>query len=162
LQLIDGARRTLKDALGVQVLESLMLNCFADASVRARRPEPALALLEEFFPVAERKGQRAHLAEHHRLYGELMLLTGGAGSSAEAESRFRRAEAIAAEQGARSYELRAAMSLAQLMIDQGDAREAHETLAPKARWFSGEPESPDIRRAKGLLARTQGPLEGGT
>src|SRR5262249_39767850 len=71
-------------------------------------------------------------ADLSRLVGELLLATGGAAD--EAAARYHRALAIAREQGARSFELRAATSLARLWRDQGKRAEARNLLGPVYAW----------------------------
>jgi predicted ATPase len=58
---------------------------------------------------------------------------------------------MAREQGARSFELRAAMSLARLWRDHGKVREARELLAPVYGWFTEGFDTRDLKEAKGLL-----------
>jgi predicted ATPase len=70
---------------------------------------------------------------------------------AKAEDSFRTALAIAREQGARGYELRAATSLARLWREQGRRAEALELLAPVYAWFTEGFDTPDLKDAKKLL-----------
>jgi predicted ATPase len=70
-------------------------------------------------------------------------------AKAEAE----RALTVARQQQAKSWELRAAMSLARLWRDQGKAQEARELLAPVYEWFSEGFETRDLKEAKVLLER---------
>ena len=69
----------------------------------------------------------------------------------KAESFFERALAIAREQQARSWELRAAMSMARLWRDQGKRHEAHELLAPVYGWFTEGLRTRDLKEANALL-----------
>ena len=84
-----------------------------------------------------------------RLDGDLLLATGG--PSDEAAARYHRALAIAREQGARSFELRAATSLARLWRDQGKRAEARALLAPVYGWFTEGFTTRDLIDAKALL-----------
>ena len=59
---------------------------------------------------------------------------------------------IAVEQQAKLWELRAAMSLAQLWRDQGKRTEARDLLAPAYGWFTEGFGSPDLKEAKAVLA----------
>ena len=70
---------------------------------------------------------------------------------APAEEAFQTAIAIAKEQGARSFELRAALSLAKLYQSTGRPAEAHAVLAPALEGFSPTPEMPEIAEAQALL-----------
>jgi predicted ATPase len=69
----------------------------------------------------------------------------------EVEACFQRAIAVAQEQGAKHWELRAATSLAQLRRDQGRCTEARALLAPVYGWFIEGLGTPDLRKAKALL-----------
>src|SRR5262249_45361776 len=89
------------------------------------------------------------LSSDHRLDGDLLLATGGPAD--EAATRYHRALAIAREQGARSFELRAATSLARLPRDQGKRAEARARLAPIYEWFTEGFDTGDLVAAKALL-----------
>jgi len=109
--------------------------------------------------VAAQTGQFVFDADLHRLDGDLVLTTGGPAD--EAAARYHRALAIAREQGARSFELRAATSLARLWRDQGKrgtpseasakAGEARDLLAPIYGWFTEGFDTQDLIDAKALL-----------
>jgi predicted ATPase len=70
---------------------------------------------------------------------------------AKAEAYFDRALAVARERQAKSWELRAAMSMARLRRDQGKRREAYELLTPIYSWFTEGFETLDLKEAKALL-----------
>ena len=76
----------------------------------------------------------------------------GRSNPAPAEEAFQRAIAIAKEQGARSWGLRAALSLAKLYQSTARPAEAHAILAPALEGFAPTPEMPEIAEAQGLLA----------
>jgi predicted ATPase len=67
------------------------------------------------------------------------------------ETCFRQALAIARRQQAKSWELRAAMSLAGLWQQQGKRAEAHQLLAETYNWFTEGFDTPDLQEAKALL-----------
>ena len=69
----------------------------------------------------------------------------------QAEACFQQALAIARRQRAKSWELRAAMSLSQLWKQQGKRRDAHALLAPIYGWFTEGVETADLQEAKALL-----------
>ena len=71
--------------------------------------------------------------------------------AAKAASYFERALAVAREQQAKSWELRAAMSMARLWRDQGKREEARELLAPVYGWFTEGFDTLDLKEAKALL-----------
>jgi len=91
-------------------------------------------------------------SEIHRLRGELLLLDGK--DSAQAETLFRNAMRVASAQGSRSWELRGAISLARLMLDQGSAADARAILEPVYNFFTEGFSTGDLREAKSLLDRT--------
>ena len=70
---------------------------------------------------------------------------------AKAETYFERALAVAREQQAKSWELRAAMSMARLWRDQGKRNEARDLLAPVYGWFTEGFDTLDLKEAKALL-----------
>jgi predicted ATPase len=76
-------------------------------------------------------------------------VTGGPADAAAA--RYHRAPAIAREQGARSFELGAATSLARLWREQGKRAEARDLLAPVYGWFTEGFDTRDLQDAKRLL-----------
>jgi len=90
-----------------------------------------------------------HQAELHRLEGELLRRRG---DEAGAETAFRAALELAGRQSARSYELRAAMSWARLLRDQGKRDAARDLLAPVYGWFTEGHDTHDVREAAALLA----------
>ena len=71
--------------------------------------------------------------------------------TAKAKTNFERVLTVARQQQAKSWELRAAMSLARLWRDQGKVREARELLAPVYRWFTEGFDTRDLKEAKAVL-----------
>jgi predicted ATPase len=90
-------------------------------------------------------------ADLHRIAGEVALM-GPENDDVKAEAHFERALAIARQQQAKSWELRASMSLARLWRDQGKVSEARELLAPVYGWFTEGFDTRDLKEAKALLA----------
>ena len=90
-------------------------------------------------------------AEIHRIAGEIALMSPER-DAAKAEAYFERALAVARQQQAKSWELRAAMSLARLWRDQGKRQQARELLAPVYGWFTEGFDTRDLKEAKALLA----------
>jgi predicted ATPase len=88
--------------------------------------------------------------ELHRLKGELLMARGPENPS-NAEACFRQATAIARRQGAKSLELRAAMSLGRFYFQQGKKEEAHRMLAEIYGWFTEGFDTVDLQEAKALL-----------
>jgi predicted ATPase len=71
--------------------------------------------------------------------------------AAKAEAYIDRALAVASQQQAKSWELRAAMSMARLWRDQGKPQRARELLAPVYGWFTEGFDTRDLKEAKALL-----------
>jgi predicted ATPase len=93
-------------------------------------------------------------AELHRTAGEIALKSPQP-DAAKAEAYFDRALGIARRQQAKSWELRAAMSMARLWRDQGKRAEARALLAPVYGWFTEGFDTLDLREAKALLDQLQ-------
>ena len=89
-------------------------------------------------------------AEIHRIAGEIALMSPEP-DAAKAEAYFERALAVARKQQAKSWELRAAMSMARLWRDQGKRDEARDLLAPVYDWFTEGFDTLDLKEAKALL-----------
>jgi predicted ATPase len=111
--------------------------------------EEGLTLFDDALEIAERRGERSLEAELNRHKGQLLLRQG---HTEAAEVLYRKALGIAAEQGAKLWELRAAMSLARLSRDQGRGAEARDLLAPVYDWFTEGFDTPDLKEAKALLS----------
>ena len=94
--------------------------------------------------------ERWYQAEINRLAGEIALRSPEP-DLAKAEEYFERALAVARQQQAKSWELRAAMSLARLWRDQGKVQQARELLAPVYGWFTEGFDTRDLKEAKALL-----------
>jgi predicted ATPase len=116
----------------------------------AGQVEKGLGLLAETLAGLEASGRGDLLAEAYRLRGEL-LLRQAVPEAAQAEACFHQALTIARRQQAKSWELRAAMSLARLWQQQGKRAEAHELLASVYGWFTEGFETADLQEAKALL-----------
>ena len=86
----------------------------------------------------------------HRISGDIALKSPEP-DAPKAEACFQRALSVARQQQAKSWELRAAMSLARLWRDQGKVRRARELLAPVYGWFTEGFDTLDLKEAKALL-----------
>jgi predicted ATPase len=89
--------------------------------------------------------------EIDRIMGELVLVMSPLPDAAKAEAYFDRALAVARNQQAKSWELRAAMSMARLWRDQGKRDDARDLLAPVYGWFTEGFDTLDLKEAKKLL-----------
>ncbi len=139
------ALRAAGDSMAYQVVNGAL----AEAFLTAGRPAKGLAAVNEAIAAADQFQVRFMEAELHRLKGELLLLAGAPESDAEASMR--RALAIAQRQEAKSWELRAATSLARLLRKQGRVAEAREVLEPVYNWFTEGFDTADLKDAKALL-----------
>jgi predicted ATPase len=99
---------------------------------------------------AETSRERWYEAEVYRVAGEIELLSPTA-DLAKAAEHFEHALAIARAQQAKSWELRAAISLARLWREEGKRQQAHDCLAPLYGWFTEGFDTLDLREAKALL-----------
>jgi class 3 adenylate cyclase/predicted ATPase len=104
----------------------------------------------EAIPGVETTKERWYEAEAHRIAGEIALIS-PAPDAAKAEAYFERALAVARHQQARSWELRAAMSMARMRRDQGKRDEARDLLTPVYNWFTEGFDTHDLKEAKALL-----------
>ena len=124
------------------------LALLVEACEIAGQNEEGVPLLDEATRIVEETGERWLAAELNRRKGQLLLRQG---QTEVAEQLYRSALGIAAEQEAKLWELRAAVSLARLRRDQGQRVEAHDLLAPVYGWFTEGFGTPDLKEAKALL-----------
>ena len=108
------------------------------------------AALREATTAVETTEERWCEAEVHRIGGEVALMSSKP-DAAKAEAYFERALSVARQQQAKSWELRAAMSMARLWRDQGKRDEARDLLAPVYGWFTEGFDTLDLKEAKALL-----------
>jgi len=120
------------------------------AAVQRQGPENALAAIREALAEIEVTGERWFEAELYRLRG-VATKCGLSSNGGQAEDDFQTAMRIAAEQGARLLELRAATSLARLWSEQDRRAEARELLAPVYGWFTEGFGTLDLKEARALL-----------
>jgi class 3 adenylate cyclase/predicted ATPase len=113
--------------------------------------DQAWRCIGEAITAVETTKERWYEAETHRVTGEIALKLPQLGSS-QAEIYFERALNVARVQQAKSWELRAAMSMARLWRDQDMREKARALLAPIYGWFTEGFETPDLKQAKALLA----------
>jgi predicted ATPase len=120
----------------------------AEALTRQGNHEAALATVREALEEQERTGQRRWEPELHRIEGAAQQ---GLNRIEEAQSALEAALRIARCQQAKSYELRAATSLARLWGEQSRRSEARELLAPVCGWFTEGFDTADLKEAEALL-----------
>jgi tetratricopeptide (TPR) repeat protein len=125
-----------------------------EAHLAAGRLAEGLAATREALLMAESQLDVNDVPELLRLEGELLRASGDVQA---AEASFQKALGIAREQGARSFELRAAVSLGLLLADQGRAEEARPPLAAAYEAFQEGFETRDLTEARELLDRLSSP-----
>jgi predicted ATPase len=128
----------------------LNLSYLARAYSELGQFDEAWRCIGEAMTAAETTKEKWYEAEVHRMAGEIVLMSPEA-DAARAEAHFERALAIAREQQAKSWELRAAMSMARLWRDQGKRQQAHDLLAPVYGWFTEGFDTLDLKEAKAVL-----------
>ena len=123
----------------------------AEIEAEEDSPEGASNRIDEALALAGETGESWTNAFLYRIRGEILLKRDPA-NTAPAEEAFLTAMAVASQQKARSFELRAALSLAKLYRSTNRAAEAHTVLAPALEGFSSTAEFQEIEEAQSLLA----------
>ncbi len=121
-----------------------------EALGRVSHWEERFALLNEAFAAVDANSQYWCEAELHRLHGEL-LLDQAPSDERQAEVCFHRALEISRHQQGKSFELRAAISLARLWQSQSKYQDAYDLLASVYEWFTEGFDMADLVEAKVLL-----------
>jgi class 3 adenylate cyclase/tetratricopeptide (TPR) repeat protein len=140
--------KQVRDA-GGELIYLYLLMLFAEGCLVHRRSVEGFETLELAFEGIRQTDMRLTEAEMYRLRGDFVLLDGN--DQGKAETEYRIAIRIAQEQGAKSWELRAATSLGRLMIANGRRIEARDLIAPVYGWFTEGFETQDLKRAKELM-----------
>jgi DNA-binding winged helix-turn-helix (wHTH) protein/predicted ATPase len=135
---------------GQALAQPFCLVCMAEAAGYTGHVDQGLHLLAEALAGFEASGRRDMLAETYRLQGEF-LLRQAVPDAVKAEAYFQQAVAIARQQHAKSWELRAALSLARLWQHQGKRAAAGALLADIHGWFTEGFDTADLQEAKTLL-----------
>ena len=123
----------------------------AEAEAGAGETDAGLRRLDDALTELERTEQRWYEAELYRIRGEILLKRDPANTAA-AEQPSEAAIAIAQSQKARSFELRAALSLAKLYRAANREADAHAVLAPAVEGFPPTRQFPELTEAQSLLA----------
>jgi len=135
---------------GAALWEPYLLALVAEAYAHEGQAEAGRATLAEALAAAQATGERWGEAELYRLQGEWLLRPPGS-DTPQAETCFQQSLAVARHQQAKSWELRAALSLSRLWQQQGKRLEAYELLAPVYGWFTEGFDTADLQEAKALL-----------
>ena len=141
---------TARRATGAELNVPYYLTLLAEGYGILKQVEAGLDALNDGVEVIERTGQRWYEAELYHLKGEL-LLQQSPDNATEAETCFHQAISIAQNQSAKSWELRAATSLARLWQSQGKREEARKVLEPVYSWFTEGFDTAELIDAKALL-----------
>lgn len=153
-----GQGLDMRRSMGVRLPRPYFFALLAEAHAQTGQPEEALKVLTVTLAAENKTAERWWEAEELRLQGELLLAVGGdtAGASAreQAEACFRQALEIAHHQGAKSLELRAAMSLGRVARTPAKRQQARQTLTELYGRFAEGHQTPDLRKAKAMLEST--------
>jgi predicted ATPase len=137
-------------AMGAPTWGTAYLSHLALAYVALGKLDDAWRCIGEAMTAVEATKEGWYQAEINRIAGEIALNSPDP-DAAKAEAYFERALALARQQQAKSWELRAAMSLARLWRNQSKVQEARELLAPVYGWFTEGFDTRDLKEAKALL-----------
>ena len=135
---------------GARLHEPAWLSYLAIAHTILGEFDDARRRIGEAMTSVETRKEKLWEAEVNRTAGEIALLSPQM-DAAKAQAYFERALAVARQQQAKSWELRAAMSLARLWRDQGKPQQARELLGPVHGWFTEGFDTRDLKEAKALL-----------
>ena len=145
---------TLLRSTGTTYWLPTFLSYLAMAYAELSQFDDAWCRLSEAMTAIERTGETWFEADVYRIAGEVAL-QGPQTDAAKAEAYFKHALAVAREQQAKSWELRAAMSLARLWRSQGKVQQARDLLAPVYGWFTEGFDTRDLKEAKALLEESR-------
>ncbi|MFO1460272.1 MAG: AAA family ATPase [Verrucomicrobiota bacterium] len=148
LQLRTSVERLV--GTGQRIWVSYIRALLGEALARDGKPSEGLKLIEESLAQIEAQDERPHFAEVLRLRGWLLELQG---RTEEAESEYLRSLEFSRAQGARSWELRTALSLSRLLLFRGNPAAALELLEPVHSWFTEGFQTRDLRDSATFLAR---------
>jgi predicted ATPase len=148
VEMIEKGLSGLK-AAAATVVVPLYLSILAIGYMALDKLDEAQRAIADGLALIESTKEKLSEAEVYRVFGELTL--NRTKDAAKAKALFDRALLVARQQQAKSWELRASMSLARLWRDQGKVQEARELLAPVYGWFTEGFDTRDLREAKALL-----------
>jgi predicted ATPase len=149
VRLITSGITTLRST-GTTFWTPMLQSYLANAHAELGQFDDAWRCIGEAITAMETTKERWCEAEINRVAGKIALKSPQP-DTAKAEAYFERALAVARAQQAKSWELRAAMSMARLRRDQGKRDAARELLAPVYGWFTEGFDTLDLKEAKALL-----------
>ena len=135
---------------GAKIYVPLYLSFLTRAHAELSQIEEAWRCVGDAMTAMESTKETWWQPEINRVAGEIALIPPQP-DAMKAQSHFERALSVARQQQAKSWELRAAMSLARLWRDQGEPQQARELLAPVYGWFTEGFDTRDLKEAKALL-----------
>jgi predicted ATPase len=135
---------------GASIFLPMYLPRLAHAHAELGQFKEAWRCIGEAMTLVETTKEKWCEAEVHRIAGEIAVMLPEP-DAAKAEACFERALSVSRTQQAKSWELRAAMSLARLWLDQGKRQQARELLAPVYGWFTEGFDTLDLKEARALL-----------
>ncbi len=150
IQTLNSAITAFRTTFGATWALPFRLACLAKAHAELSQFADAGRCLDEAMTMVESSKEVWAHPEILRLAGEVALMSPER-QTAEAETYFERALVIARQQQAKSWELRAAVSLARFLRDRGKVQQARELLAPVYGWFNEGFDTRDLKDAKALL-----------
>ena len=145
---------------GSKNFNSANLAILADAYGEEDKIEEGIGVIDDALAFVEETEERYYESELYRLKGELLKASGSSSSSgskkrseveSEIEECFNKALEVARRQGAKSWELRAAMSMSRLWKELGKKEEARKLLGDVYNWFTEGFDTKDLKEAKALL-----------
>jgi predicted ATPase len=141
---------TASRSTGATFLLPFYLPYLARSHAELRQFDQASRCISDAMTAVETTEERWCEAEIHRIAGEITLMSAES-NAAKAQAHFERALAIACDQKAKSWELRAAMSMAIFWRNQGQRQQARDLLAPIYDSFTEGFDTPDLKQAKTML-----------
>ena len=125
----------------------------AESEAAQDRFDAAIRRLDTSLAAAETSGELYYSPELHRSKGAFLVARGFPGDRERAENCFRRAITLAQSQSAKTHELKAVISLARLLEQEGERQRAHSLLDALYRWFTEGSDTELLVEARTLLDR---------
>ena len=141
---LDDYRRT-----GARFQVPFLLSLFAEASLERKDWDDGMSAISEALSLIQETGELHVIPEVYRIRGDLLVRS----KKSDLEADYLKALELARQQGTRLFEVRAAISLAQLWADQQKHAEARELLVPIYEWFAEGFNTSDLRSAKEQIER---------
>jgi predicted ATPase len=155
-EVVQMTRGVTAHRTGATFLTPVRFSLWAKSYAELGRLDEALRSVDEAKEMIKRTGETWFEVHVHCIAGEIALKSLPP-DAARAEAHFERALAVARQQQAKSWELRAATSLARLWRDQGKPQQGRELLALVYGWFTEGFDTRDLKEAKALLEELASP-----